>query len=145
MRRLYIVPRSLMLGAIQVGTEQTSAGPKPVMMDTCRLIHPMLGWHAVDLPGPEDFLLMITSFGHSEAAEDLFHAHPEVAILPHPTLDGNTPLKQHVGREGYKFAQQHLDALTSHPNLGVQETDTILTLAKKAEAIHPLVAFRNSL
>jgi hypothetical protein len=134
-----------MLGSIQVGTHHGADGQKPVMMDTCRLIHPMLGWHAVDLGGPEDLLLMVTSFDHSEAAEDLFHGHPEVAILPHPTFHGNMPLKQHLGREGYKFAQKHLDTLTSHPGLGVQETDTVLTLAKKAEAIHPLVAFRNSL
>jgi len=90
-------------------------------------------------------VLMMTSFDHDERSEDLFHAHPAVAILPHPAVEGNKPLKSHVGAAGYKFAQRHLEALTSHPHLGIIETDSVLDVARKASAIHPEVRFRNAL
>jgi hypothetical protein len=68
-----------------------------------------------------------------------------VAILPHPTLDGRKPLQAHVGAAGYKFEQRHLDALSAHATLGVSGTDSVLDVARKAEAIHPEVRFRNVL
>jgi hypothetical protein len=90
-------------------------------------------------------VLMMTSFDHDERCEDLFHAHPAVAILPHPTMDGRKLLKNHVGTAHYKFEQRHLDALTSHPELKIVETDTVLDIARKASLIHPEVRFRNAL
>ena len=144
MRRLYVVPRSLMFGSIQTGTRPGPDGePQPVMTETNRLMHPIIGWHALDLPG--DLLLMSTSFDHNERYEDIFHAHPEVAILPNPTLDGNKPLKTHIGAAGYRFTQAHLDAITSHAPLGALESDTVLDLFRKAEQVHPLVRLRNVL
>lgn len=108
-----------------------------------QLFHPMLGSHYIDLP--DGMILMMTSFDHSERCEDLFHAHPEVAILPHPARDGNKPLKNHIGSSGYKFEQRHLNALTGHASLGVLPTDSVLDLARKASVIHPEVRFRNAL
>ena len=90
-------------------------------------------------------VLMMTSFDHDERSEDLFHAHPAVAILPHPSIEGNKPLKSHVGAAGYKFTHRHLEALTSHPHLGIVETDSVLDIARKVSAIHPEVRFRNAL
>jgi hypothetical protein len=108
-----------------------------------QLFHPIVGSHYIDLSN--GMVLMMTSFDHDERSEDLFHAHPAVAILPHPSVEGNKPLKNHVGATGYKFAQRHLDALTSHPDLGIVVTDSVLDVARKAAAIHPEVRFRNVL
>src|SRR5690348_14022987 len=58
--------------------------PTQVMLRVTQLFHPRIGSHYIDLPS--GLVLMMTSFDHDERAEDLFHAHPEVAILPHPTL-----------------------------------------------------------
>ncbi len=144
MRRLYVLPKSVWAGKIQIGTETQSEGSQqPVMIETVRLFHPMIGSHYLELPG--GFLLLMTTLDHDERAEDLFHAHPEVAILPHPTVDGNLPLKSHIGRPGYKFAQGHLDALQEHGTMGVLETDSVLDVFKKAGAIHPLIKLRNVL
>ena len=144
MRRLYIVPKSLWSGSIQTGAAAGSDGAaQPATIEAVRLFHPLIGSHYLELPG--ELLLMMTSFDHDERAEDLFHAHPEVAILPHPTSDGNLPLKSHVGRAGYKFAQSHLDALKGHALLGITESDTVLDVFKKAGALHPLIKLRNSI
>jgi hypothetical protein len=75
----------------------------------------------------------------------MFHAHPEVAILPNPTVDGNKMLKDHAGPGPYKFIERHLDALKGHATLGAAETDTVIDLARKASAIHPEIRFRNVL
>lgn len=114
-----------------------------VLQPMTQLFHPLVGSHYIDLPN--GMILMMTSFDHNERCEDLFHAHPEVAILPHPTHDGNKPLRLHIGRPGYKFEQHHLDALISHRDLSIQETDSVLDVARKAAVIHPEVRFRNAL
>lgn len=144
MRRLYILPKEVWSGTIQTGTRTTPAGSlEPVLVPMIQLFHPIIGSHCIDLPN--GMLLMVTSFDHDERCEDLFHAHPEVAILPHPATDGRKPLKTHVGSPGYKFEQRHLDALTGLPELGAVETDNVLDIARKASAIHPEVRFRNTL
>lgn len=129
---------------MQTGTRAMSDGSSdPVLIPMIQLCHPIVGSHYIDLPN--EMVLMMTSFDHDERSEDLFHAHPAVAILPHPSVEGNKPLKSHVGAAGYKFAQRHLEALTSHPHLGIVETDSVLDVAHKASAIHPEVRFRNAL
>ena len=129
---------------MQTGMRAMPNGPaEPVMLPMAQLFHPAIGSHYIDLAG--GMLLMMTSFDHDERSEDLFHAHPAVAILPHPSVEGNKPLKSHVGATGYKFAQHHLEALTSHRDLGIVETDSVLDVARKASAIHPEVRFRNAL
>ena len=129
---------------MQTGTRtMTDGSVEPVLLPLAQLFHPMIGSHYIDLP--DNLVLMMTSFDHDERCEDLFHAHPEVAILPHPTLDGKKALKNHIGASGYRFAQRHLDALTSHRDLGIVDTDSVLDVARKASAIHPEVRFRNVL
>lgn len=108
-----------------------------------QLFHPTIGSHYIDLPN--GMVLMMTSFDHDERCEDLFHSHLAVAILPHPTLEGRKPLKSHVGVSGYRFEQNHLDALKEHRDLGITDADTVLDVARKASAIHPEVRFRNAL
>lgn len=150
MRRLYVLPKSVFTGQIQTGThveavdeEGKSVKATPVMLDVVKLFHPMIGAHYVDLPN--GMILMCTSFDHSEAAEDIFHSHPEVAILPHPTLMGNVSLREHIGSHGHRFQPQHLEALKGHAAMNVKDSDTVVDLARKASAIHPEVRFRNVL
>jgi len=158
MRRLYVLPKSVCLGQIQIGVQGSDApapsaghgelpaaipAGTPITIETHRLFHPLIGWHYIDLPG--GMVLMCTSFAHNERYEDMFHAHPEVAILPNPTVDGNKMLKDHVGSASYKFLEHHLDALKNHATLGAAGTDTVIDLARKASAIHPEIRFRNVL
>lgn len=144
MRRLYILPGEVWSGTVQTGVRTLPDGTsEPVHVPMTQLFHPLIGSHYIDLPG--GMVLMMTSFDHDERSEDLFHAHPAVAVLPHPASDGSKPLKNHVGTPQYKFEQHHLDALTNHPELKIAETDSVLDVARKASAIHPEVRFRNAL
>lgn len=159
MRRLYVLPKAVFSGQIQVGihhdaSAQPVASPgvpvtpapangTPIFNDVIQLFHPLIGSHYIDLPN--GMILLCTSFDHNEQHEDLFHSHPEVAILPHPTLDGNLPLAQHSTRAAYKFAAKHLKALVDSPDLGVLATDSVLDVARKAAAVHPEVKFRHTL
>jgi hypothetical protein len=144
MRRLYVLLKEVWNGTVQTGVKTLPSGlPEPVYTPITQLFHPLIGAHYIDLPG--GMALMMTSFDHDERCEDLFHAHPEVAILPHPASDGRKPLKNHVGTPQYKFEQHHLDALMGHPELKIAETDTVLDVARKAALIHPEVRFRNAL
>jgi hypothetical protein len=124
MRRLYVLPKDVWSGTVQTGTRTMPDGStEPVLLPMTQLFHPTIGSHYIDLP--DGMVLMMTSFDHDERCEDLFHAHPEVAILPHPTLDGKKALKTHIGTSGYRFAQHHLDALKGHPDLGIVDTDSV--------------------
>ena len=144
MRRLYILPKDVWNGMVQTGTRTMPDGSlEPVRIPMAQIFHPIIGSHYIDLPN--GMVLMMTSFDHDERCEDLFHGHPEVAILPHPTFDGRKALKNHLGTSGYRFAQRHLDALTGHRELGIADTDSVLDVALKASAIHPEVRFRNVL
>lgn len=144
MRRLYVLPKETWSGTIQTGTRALADGSaEPVHVPVIQLFHPLIGSHFLDLPN--GMVLMVTSFDHDERCEDLFHAHPDVAILPHPTRDGAKPLKNHIGASGYKFEQRHLDALKAHAGLGILETDSVLDVARKASQIHPEIKFRNAL
>jgi hypothetical protein len=129
---------------VQTGSRTVADGPpEPVLAPMAQLFHPTIGSHYIDLPN--GMVLLMTSFDHDERCEDLFHAHPQVAILPHPTVDGNKALQSHVGAPGYRFVQHHLEALKEHRDLGVADSDTVLDLARKASALHPEVRFRNVL
>ena len=129
---------------MQIGTHVLPTGSaEPVLVPMAQLFHPIIGSHYIDLPN--GLVLMMTSFDHDERCEDLFHGHPAVAILPHPTLEGRKALKSHVGVSGYRFEQHHLDTLKQHRDLGIMDADTVLDVARKAAAIHPEVRFRNAL
>ena len=144
MRRLYILPKEVWSGTVQTGTRALPDGStEPVLIPMTQLFHPVIGSHYIDLAN--GMILMMTSFDHDERCEDLFHAHPEVAILPHPTREGNKPLRNHIGSAGYRFEQRHLDALSAHHGLGIQSTDSVLDVARKAATVHPEVRFRNTL
>ena len=144
MRRLYVLPKEVWNGKVQVGARTLPDGSaEPVFVPMIQIFHPAIGSHYIEIAN--GMILMMTSFAHDERCEDLFHGHPEVAILPHPSRDGAKPLKAHVGSPGYKFEQRHLAALKGHPELGVVDSDNVLDVARKASAIHPEVRFRNAL
>lgn len=153
MRRLYVLPNSSLrvLGPngefirwaeMQTGLDYSTDPPTPVMQAIAGLFHPVIGSRHLDLG---DGLILLTTAFDNERYEDLFHGLPDVAILPNPTLDGNMPLKQHIGHAGYKFTQKHLDAIIGHPRIGAVETDSVLDLFRKAAAISPDFKLRNVL
>ena len=144
MRRLYVLPKEVWSSTVQVGSHAMPNGvAEPVMVPMAQLFHPTIGSHYIDLPN--GMVLMMTSFDHDERCEDLFHGHPAVAILPHPTIEGRKTLKSHIGAAGYRFEQHHLDALKEHRDLGITDADSVLDVARKASVIHPEVRFRNVL
>lgn len=157
MRRFYVLPQSVWAGKIQIGIHHTtetlisavtgkaipSTDGTPIYHDVVQLFHPIIGSHYIDLPG--GMILLCTSFDHNEIYEDLFHAMPEVAILPHPTTDGTKPLSQHVGSVPHKFTAMHLKALMDNPDMGIVASDSVLDVAKKASKIHPEVKIRHTL
>lgn len=169
MRRFYILPKTTWAGTIKVGTafaQNAREDPSLTPEDIARLIqagedgvgypkqvdvmhpmtwlfHPQIGSHYLNLPNDNCFLM--TSLSHDERWEDLFHSHPDVAILPHPTQDGRMPLSQHIGRPGYKFTQAHLDLLTSSPLFkpAIVGTDSLIDVLNKLG--HPEFRIRNVL
>jgi hypothetical protein len=100
------------------------------------LFHQATGAHWIDLA--DGYVLLCTDFS-SEWAEETFHAHPEVARLAHPTMEGNIPVGDLHSKpdHGHKqFKHEHMKALNS---LGIQEHHTIWDIHKIAKAIHPNV------
>lgn len=77
--------------------------------------------------------------------EDLFHAFSSVAILPHPTVHGTVTLHNHTSNTLYKFTSTHLTAITGHATMGATSNDTVVTLARKAQAVHPQIKLRITL
>jgi hypothetical protein len=110
-------------------------------------------------------VLCSTSFAHSEFVEDLWINHPRIAVLPHPVYEGNVkiaerkpnaparrpqdPAGDQVLYPELRIKQRHVDALKKHrirstgKSLGFDENDTVLTLAAKAQVVHPLVRLGN--
>lgn len=160
MRRLYVTKLDVALEAH--GVKKSDWKPEKVS-----LFNPTVGWHAIHLidytdPAHAELMhtapaaweqlpevkawradgspiLLSSSFDHSEWAEEQWHGHPDVAILPHPTFEGNDHIKTHVGKSLKKLTQQHLDALKKHKSLQFDENDTIHDLSRKARAINPQV------
>lgn len=140
MRRFYILPKSVWESKIKVG-EDGDIG-EDIMLDIRYLFHPQFGSHYLELD--DGMILMVTNLSHSEWAEDTFHLHPEVAILPHPSTDGKMTMKEHITRSpesGHKFQQKHLDLLSKR--FGIVETDNLFDVVKKVK--HPMFIIRNIL
>src|SRR4051812_3977683 len=121
MRRLYVLSELTYKSKVRVGVSFGEAGRvvdmNVPMHDLC---HPTIGSCYMDLipytseanallkhddpkaweqlpevkawRGSGSHILLSTSFAHSERCEDIFHGHPDVAILPHPVLFGNDKL-----------------------------------------------------
>lgn len=104
------------------------------------LFDPRYGSHGIILSDGVHILLS-ASFDYSETAMELWHNHPEVARLPHPMYEGNVTLAElsTTAHSAKKFKAHHMAALANDPAIKAVPTDTVITLAKRAQAIHPLV------
>jgi hypothetical protein len=146
MRRFYILPMALWEGKIETGTHYESGGKTtPVMVWTHNIFDPNVGSHGIVLSQTDPHILICTSVSHSEFAEDLFHGHPEVALLPHPGTMGTMKLAEHIQNTSHRYTSKHHEMLKAHPDIKATDFDTVLTLAKKCEAVHPLMKLRNVL
>lgn len=72
-----------------------------------------------------------------QTTEDVWHSHPEVARLQHPSFEGTIPLqdlhqkKEHAHK---RFKKAHLDALGA---IGIQGNHTVLDVHRIASKIDP--------
>lgn len=165
MRRLYLAPKSVWLAAAHASLfhpgigahyiDLLAAGESPQSHEH---VHERIraAGHSLDTPtaalsafhaleGTDEPHILISTAFLSETPEDAWHGHPSVAILPHPAFEGNEALTEHLGSIVKKFAQHHVDKLAAHPTLGYHPDDTVLTLARKATALHPQVKLRHIL
>jgi hypothetical protein len=82
-------------------------------------------------------MLLSTDF-RTEESELLWHAHPEVARLQHPSLEGTVTLAElhQKAEHGHKqFKKHHMDALGV---IGVKPNHTVLDVHRLAKARNPL-------
>jgi hypothetical protein len=75
----------------------------------------------------------------NEWAEDQFHNHPDVAILPNPQFEAQDNLQKHVGSPAKKLKQKHLDRLAT---IGVRGTHTVHEVAAQAAKTNPQMRLR---
>lgn len=141
--------------------------PVAVAMQNNHMFHPRVGWQAIHLiaytspanaelmhsdpaawealpevlawRATESQILISTSLEHSEASEDAWHSHPDVAILPHPTFEGTDKLSKHKDSVPKKLKQKHLDALSV---IGVTPNDTVWDVSDKAKVLNINVRLR---
>jgi hypothetical protein len=148
MRRLYVAPVEVMLAHKDIFHPAIGAHGLHLITYTNplsnRLMHSdpavwealpeVIEWRANGSP-----VLVSTSLEHSESAEDKWHSHPEVAILPHPVFEGKDKLVQHKDSTTKKLKQKHLDALAKK---GITENDTVWEVSDKAKAMQPQCCLR---
>lgn len=131
MRRFYIVPRSVWSEVVNIAGQMTQR---------FNLFHHAIGSLGIDLD--DDHILLTTDF-MSEWAEEQWHSHPEVARLPHPTLERSVKLAdlhsdpQHAHKQ---FKPHHLAKLAK---LGVNGSHTVWDVHKAAIKINPGVKLSN--
>jgi hypothetical protein len=164
MRRLYLVPKSVWFAGVHAGLYHPTVGSHylDIAVGDAVTSHPQVAQRFVDsghdlstIPaarkafaqddGAGTSMVLVSTDFSSEGTEDLWHAHPAVAILPHPTFEGNDPIRKHLGSATKHIQAHHLAALAAHPTLGYLPGDTVLDLARKAAAIHPQVKLRHIL
>jgi hypothetical protein len=100
--------------------------------------------HYIDLT--DDGMVLLAGELANEASAEVWHAHPEIASLPHPTLEGNVTFDDviHDAKHAHRqFKDAHLAALNSHPALKIDRQHTIWELHEQARKIHPLVRLTN--
>jgi hypothetical protein len=95
--------------------------------DHVNFFHPQLGAHYIDLPGGK--ILVSAHFPINHASIEMWESHPNVEALPHPVFEGSKPL-----------TAGHVSTLAS---IGVKPGHTVLDVATRAAAIHPLMKLRH--
>ena len=103
MRRLYMVPYYMMMGTDGPPPAQPASGSWPPKQDIPALVD---GWQGIYYAGSQqdysEMGLIVTGFANDGNME-LFHAIPEVAILPSLIVGASKPLAQHVGARGLQL------------------------------------------
>lgn len=110
---------------------------KDAVLQNKNMFHPATGFHYIDLPGGQ--VLLCAEF-QNEDIEENWNQLADVAALPDPIFEGKMTVKDQKDDANRKFNKAHSDALAS---IGVQDTDTVLDVSRKASAIHPLVRIRH--
>jgi hypothetical protein len=127
MRRFYVTTKEAWLGS----SERDGNTFRHI-----DLFHPAVGSHYIDLP--DGMILLSTDFA-TETTEAIWHAHPEVARLPHPIYESGVKLNdlhQKAEHAHKQFRAHHLAALAA---IGITGEHTIFDVHRIASAINPLV------
>ncbi|MBV9763134.1 MAG: hypothetical protein JO340_21405 [Acidobacteriaceae bacterium] len=77
---------------------------------------------------------------HGREKQSQWHAHPEVARLPHPIHEASVPLVDLHSKPEWAHKQYkpvHHDALKA--GLKIEDSRTVWDVHERAKAIHPLV------
>lgn len=114
-----------------------------LMMPRHNLFHPSVGSACIHLDDAGEWFLVSTDFAN-EAAQELWHSHPEVARLCHPTQQGNIPIAQLHQKPQYahkQFTVQHWNLLVA--KFGLDQTHTVWDLHDKATTLDPLCKLSN--
>lgn len=133
MRRFYVTTKAVWGEPVPFG--------EGLVLPRFNLFHPAVGSHYIDLPNGH---ILLSADFHSEWCEETWHAHPEVARLPHPVYEGKVTLSDLVNlpeHEQKQFRPHHLDALGA---VGIQEHHTVWDVHRIASAIYPLVRLSNT-
>jgi hypothetical protein len=134
MRVYYICPRRVWEEPIDFGG---------MTLPRYNLFHHGVGSSCIHLDDAGDWLLVSTDFS-SEAAQEIWHSHPEVARLPHPTQQSNVLISrlsvdpQHARKQ---FKSTHWDLLVA--KFGLNPTHTVWDLHDKATSMDPLCRLSN--
>lgn len=167
MRRFYIAPKTVWLAAHHSGlfhpiigsayidlvdfasgeqhhtNEAAHAHFESLGLDVANHAHAKLAFHCASAEG-STYVLVSTDF-HSEYVEDAWESHEHVAVLPHPTFEGNDKIATHIDSPTKKLKARHVGALEKHSTLGFDLLDTVHSLAAKAAVIHPGMKLRHIL
>lgn len=142
MRRLYMANDDVMYSdQTQVGTVFNDDGTTtPVMLFNADLLMSEMGVHSLPYSGTNpDHAEMTVIIGNCpERNVELFHSLPSVAILPNPVTLATMQIGQYVDYPNSHFTAAHLDALMSWDGLGFLQTDTVLDLCRKLNALSPV-------
>jgi hypothetical protein len=175
MNRLYVLPKSVWSDTqVKTGEHHENGHVTELFVHIHHIFSQKMGSHYIDLsnaglsnadlsnadlsnPGLSNpdllndpsngLILMTTAFDPSETQdfETLFHGHPDVAVLPHPTTMGHVKLVDHVGDPVHKYQHHHHQALLDLPGLDLHPDDTVIDLHRKAARLNPALRLRNVL
>lgn len=129
MRRFYVVPKAVWEEPIDFGGG--------MMLPRYNLFALRSGSSGIHLDEKSAWLLLSTDFD-VDWQEEMWHAHPEVARIAHPTREGDVKLidlhrnPKHAHKQ---FKQHHWDLLVA--KFGLDQTHTVWDLHDRARAIDP--------
>ena len=141
MRRLYMASNDVIYeDQTQIGTVFNDGTTTPVMVLTADLLMSEMGIHAAGYTGPNpDHAEMTVIIGDCpQRYVELFHSLPSIAILPNPVTLATMQIGQYVDYPNSHFTAEHLDALLTWDGLGFVQTDTLVDLCRKLNALSPL-------